>query len=431
MAETVLMNLLRGDISRLQRCTHITTGNEQKKKLDNNANVADSTTAAAVSSTASPASTAAVPSTSDAAAAVAAPAASSSAGSSSSPDAASLLASAESFRTLPRCKPFKYAYEKEIVLYAYYRQLDYFSTECIYSPNAYRGFARELLKEMEKARPRAIVDIVRSGEHFLARQDDVDAGVINKTPTTATATSAAVTAAASSEGATVAPAPAAGAPAAAASKQRKPRKTGAAGGSVPSGRSGAQGGNAAAAAGGSATAAVAAKAGSRGLGVCERCGYISSNALCKACVLLEGLNRGRPRVDLKHEEEKEDGSGGSHDSGSAAPIPSSPGANSISFDPQQSRAARGPVGLFISDGSHAADMASRVAVVQTQMASKATTAGPSAEAAAKAAESATSARARTAAAMPGQQQVATAAGGGGPTVSAALHMAQQRNATDW
>ena len=39
---------------------------------------------------------------------------------------------------LPRCKPFKYTYEKEIVLYAYYKKLDYFSTECIYSPNAYR-----------------------------------------------------------------------------------------------------------------------------------------------------------------------------------------------------------------------------------------------------------------------------------------------------
>jgi len=39
---------------------------------------------------------------------------------------------------LPRCKPFKYTYEKEIVMYAYFKNLDYFSTECIYSPNAYR-----------------------------------------------------------------------------------------------------------------------------------------------------------------------------------------------------------------------------------------------------------------------------------------------------
>ena len=31
-----------------------------------------------------------------------------------------------------RCKPFKYTYEKEIVMYAYFKKLDYFSTECIY-----------------------------------------------------------------------------------------------------------------------------------------------------------------------------------------------------------------------------------------------------------------------------------------------------------
>ncbi|CAG8785554.1 19447_t:CDS:1, partial [Racocetra fulgida] len=29
-------------------------------------------------------------------------------------------------------------------------------------------------------------------------------------------------------------------------------------------------------------------------GVCKRCGYMSSNELCKACMLLEGLNRGLP-----------------------------------------------------------------------------------------------------------------------------------------
>lgn len=50
IAETVLMNILRGDIARLGRCTAITTGTEG---------------------------------------------------------------------TIPRCKPFKYTYEKEIVMYAY------------------------------------------------------------------------------------------------------------------------------------------------------------------------------------------------------------------------------------------------------------------------------------------------------------------------
>lgn len=45
-----------------------------------------------------------------------------------------------------RAKPFKYAYEKEIVLYAHYKKLLYFCTECIYAPTAFRGYPRELIK---------------------------------------------------------------------------------------------------------------------------------------------------------------------------------------------------------------------------------------------------------------------------------------------
>ncbi|CAH1240492.1 CTU1 [Branchiostoma lanceolatum] len=33
-------------------------------------------------------------------------------------------------------------------------------------------------------------------------------------------------------------------------------------------------------------------------GTCARCGYISSNELCKACVLLEGLNKGLPKLGI-------------------------------------------------------------------------------------------------------------------------------------
>ncbi len=32
--------------------------------------------------------------------------------------------------------------------------------------------------------------------------------------------------------------------------------------------------------------------------VCARCGYISSMEVCKACVMLEGLNRGLPRLGV-------------------------------------------------------------------------------------------------------------------------------------
>lgn len=31
---------------------------------------------------------------------------------------------------------------------------------------------------------------------------------------------------------------------------------------------------------------------------CERCGHVSSQPVCKACVLLEGLNKGRPRLGI-------------------------------------------------------------------------------------------------------------------------------------
>ncbi|KAJ2575763.1 mitochondrial import receptor subunit tom20, partial [Coemansia sp. RSA 1836] len=106
--------------------------------------------------------------------------------------------------------PFKYAYEKEIVMYAYLHRLDYFSTECTYSPNAYRGYAREFLKGLERVRPSAILDIIHSGEAMHVAADV----------------------------------------------------------QLPS------------------------------LDRCERCGYISSNSVCKACVLLEGLEKGIPKLGI-------------------------------------------------------------------------------------------------------------------------------------
>ena len=33
-------------------------------------------------------------------------------------------------------------------------------------------------------------------------------------------------------------------------------------------------------------------------GVCKRCGYISSMEVCKACKLLDGLNRGMPKIAI-------------------------------------------------------------------------------------------------------------------------------------
>ena len=145
VAETVLMNILRGDIARLGRCTNIVTG-------------------------------------------------------------------AGGF--MPRSKPFKYVYEKEIVMYAYFHKLDYFSTECIYSPNAYRGYAREFLKDIERVRPAAILDIIHAAEHMKVAEG--------------------------------------GAGAAPAQVQH----------------------------------------------ACVKCGYMSSQPVCQACVLMRGLNAGTARVAL-------------------------------------------------------------------------------------------------------------------------------------
>jgi cytoplasmic tRNA 2-thiolation protein 1 len=107
---------------------------------------------------------------------------------------------------------FKYSYEKEIVWYAYFKKLDYFSTECIYSPNAYRGHAREHLKELEKLRPSSIIDVIHAGE-YLTFDDDIESKMATVT-------------------------------------------------------------------------------------TCIRCGYMSSNKLCKACVLLEGLNKGMAKLAI-------------------------------------------------------------------------------------------------------------------------------------
>ncbi|GFH25625.1 cytoplasmic tRNA adenylyltransferase 1, partial [Haematococcus lacustris] len=40
--------------------------------------------------------------------------------------------------------------QKEIVMYAYFKRLDYFSTECVYAPFAARGFARDFIKDLEQ-----------------------------------------------------------------------------------------------------------------------------------------------------------------------------------------------------------------------------------------------------------------------------------------
>lgn len=96
------------------------------------------------------------------------------------------------------------------MLYAYHKKLVYFSTECIYSPNAYRGHVRELIKDLEKVKPSSIIDIIHSAE-------SISINVSVKMP-----------------------------------KKQK----------------------------------------------CSLCGFVSSNDVCKACVLLEKLNKGKAKILL-------------------------------------------------------------------------------------------------------------------------------------
>ena len=115
--------------------------------------------------------------------------------------------------SLPRVKPFKYTYEKEIVMYAHHKKLEYFSTECVYSPFAFRGHVRELIKQLEAKRPSAILDIIYSAENIKVEfTEDV------KMP----------------------------------DRQK-----------------------------------------------CTECGFITSQKRCKACVLMEGLNKGKPKLGIK------------------------------------------------------------------------------------------------------------------------------------
>jgi cytoplasmic tRNA 2-thiolation protein 1 len=222
-----------------------------------------------------------------------------------------------------RSKPLKYAYEKEIVLYAHHKSLDYFSTECIYSPEAFRGSARALIKNLERVRPSAILDVVRSGEDMArlvpgadasacagacgsnnantrdnappqAVADDDEGGCgsaqgagandamarmeaqlaqneraaeqgleveITSPPSTTTSSTPTTTATTTTTKGTKTPR----ALRTGASKSRKPPPA------------------------------------QQKMGTCARCGYLSSQAVCKACVLLEGLNKNRPRNAIEVE----------------------------------------------------------------------------------------------------------------------------------
>ena len=126
VAETVLMNLLRGDLARLGRSTSIVTSTPAAEEKESGVTKEDD--------------------------------------------------GQVKITNVKRSKPLMYAYEKEIVLYAHHKKLDYFSTECIYSPEAFRGSARTLIKNLERIRPESILDVVKSGIDMAMLVPEADGG---------------------------------------------------------------------------------------------------------------------------------------------------------------------------------------------------------------------------------------------------------------
>lgn len=181
---------------------------------------------------------------------------------------------------IKRSKPLKYAYEKEIVLYAHHRQLDYFSTECIYSPEAFRGSARTLIKDLEKIRPSSILDIVKSGEDMAALVPHE----INQSGKQCGSTAAAeddVGGCGSQNGRTSGGEMDAMEKELAENESAESRETEI---RLPKAQP-------------SVSQQKTIK--KQTLGHCERCGYLSSQRICKACSLLDGLNRNRPKTAIE------------------------------------------------------------------------------------------------------------------------------------
>lgn len=185
---------------------------------------------------------------------------------------------------IKRSKPLKYAYEKEIVLYAHHRKLDYFTTECIYSPEAFRGSARTLIKDLEKIRPSSILDIVKSGEDMAALVPQ-QATQNGKTSRSTTAEEESAGGCGSQNGRSSGGEMAAMEKQLAANEVAESQETEI---RLPSGQQSKPSNT-------KTNKAIKKQT----MGHCERCGYMSSQRFCKACMLLDGLNRNRPKTAIE------------------------------------------------------------------------------------------------------------------------------------
>lgn len=217
------------------------------------------------------------------------------------------IVTASAASDIKRSKPLKYAYEKEIVLYAHHKRLDYFTTECIYSPEAFRGSARTLIKNLERVRPSAILDVVRSGED-MARLVPPEVSNSSADPANNADLVVAVDGEAEGEGGCGSiNGRASGGEMAAMEQKLRDGEGGAKGRETETDFTG-QGQRHDRSKAAPTAAKMAKKLPKQQLQKCGRCGYLSSQSVCKACMLLEGLNKNRPRTEIRVSVEEEDSS---------------------------------------------------------------------------------------------------------------------------
>jgi cytoplasmic tRNA 2-thiolation protein 1 len=209
---------------------------------------------------------------------------------------ATSIVTASAASDIKRSKPLKYAYEKEIVYYALHKGLDYFTTECIYSPEAFRGSARTLLKNLEKVRPSAILDVVKSGEDMarLVPEEVSAAGQGGKGILVVEGEADGAGGCGSANGRS------SGGEMADTERQLLESKK-------------AQGNETEITHNGQKhdrncknSNRTPRKLPKQQMGKCVRCGYLSSQDICKACMLLESLNKNRPRTQIQVSVDEED-----------------------------------------------------------------------------------------------------------------------------
>ncbi|KAL8436233.1 hypothetical protein Efla_003763 [Eimeria flavescens] len=180
-AETVLLNLTRGDLHRL--FTSANPGSSSSSKQCSGSSSTDNSNSSSTGSTSrttgscscnkdsSSCNTDSSSSSTDNSSSSSTDnsSSSSSTDNSSSSRTDNSSSSSNTSSSMRRCKPLLQCYQKEIVLYAHFKRLRHFATECTYSSNATRGKPRELLTALQAAgHQQRIRDIVRAASSWLS-----------------------------------------------------------------------------------------------------------------------------------------------------------------------------------------------------------------------------------------------------------------------